>query len=237
VSPGHPTASAVAAARFRLVGIKKGSAILQLRAPSTDMWPAAADFALLELSKRAHSQKTYIERGIVDALEEARLSLGASGSFRVRSHGMKTLVVNERSVERLRARSIDQAQIASSSQVISGWLHMADLQPNEFVIRAPTGIEWRCAFGAELKPRVLALLDRVVVASGRGSQVGRTGRLQIEIIEEARPVFQQTLEGGSDRILPAEASVMTRLRQHGPIGPEITRKDVDELLEAIEESE
>lgn len=237
VKPGHPTTAATAAAKFRLVGIKKGSAILQLRAASDDLWPSAADMALVELSRRAHAPKAPLERGIVDALEEARLSLGGKGGFRVKSHGMKTLVVNERSVGRLRLRAVERAGVDLSTHVISGWLHMADLQPNEFVIRAPTGIEWRCTFEQAMKQRVLNLLDHVVVARGTGSYAGRVGRLDIESIEEAAPVLQQTLEGNFDRLMPPDVPTTTRLRQQAQLGPEITRKDVDDLLAAIEELE
>lgn len=235
VQPGHPTAAATSAANFRLVGIKKGSAILQLKAMSDDIWPGAADMAVVELARRVHSSKTPLDAGIVNALDEARSSLGTTGAFRVRSHGMKTMVVTPRVVERLRARAVAQTPSAQMHRVVTGWLHMADVQPNEFVIRTPTGVEWRCAFPPTMKQAVLSLLDRVVVAAGQGARTGRLGRLEIESIREAPAVYQETLQGDSERLLPPDTPTVARIKQLRNAGPQITPEDVDELVKAIEE--
>lgn len=237
VLPGHPTTAATEAASFRLVGIKKGSTILQLKATSSDLWPGAADMAVVELGRRVHNPKASVDTGIVAALEEARSSLGPAGRFRVKSHGMKTMVIDHRTVERLRARAVAQARTESVARVISGWLHMADLQPSEFIIRAPSGVEWRCTFSPSMKASVLALLDHVVVAAGHGTQSGRMGQLEIDTITEAPSVYQQTLDGGSERLAPPDLPTTTRLRLQHRAGPEITREDVDQLLRSIEARE
>lgn len=236
VAPGHPTASASAAARFRLVGIKKGSMILQLKTVSGDWLPGAADMAVVELARRVHNPRAAVDEGIVEALDEARQSLGATGSFRVRSHGMKTMVVDDRTVTRLRSRAVGRRTAESSIHTVSGWLHMADLQPSEFVIRTPTAIEWRCTFSPELKQVVLDLLDRIVVATGRGSLIGRYGRLDIESISAAPPVYQKTLEGSEEHLNAFTIPTSVRLQKQRGLGPEITRKDVDDLLASIEEA-
>lgn len=236
VVPGHPTAAASAAARFRLVGIRKGSTVLQLKTTSADWLPSAADLAIAELARQVRSPKASLERGIVDALDEARLSLGARGGFRVKSHGMKTMIINERAVTRLRTRESEQTSAEARNHVVSGWLHMADVQPNEFVIRTPLGVEWRCTFSPAMKRTVLRLIDQVVVASGTGVQTGRVGKLEIESISAAPTVYQQTLEGDAERVSGVEIPTSVRLRRSRGDGLEMTRKDVDDLLASIEEA-
>lgn len=220
---------------IRLVGFGKGSATLLVKPGTEDVWGSPAAAALEELGRRIEEPKSDWDEGTTDALEQARRSLGKTGRFTVQGEGVR-VSVDETVMSRLRERASRSGNGMTRHTVI-GWLHMADLQPNEVIVKTALGVEWRCRFASEMKPRILDLLDHVVIAEGPGTLRDRTGELTIEEIRPSLPeAYQLTIGGAVEAVIDERLRTMPHRRDIRPSeGPRITERDVKDLMNAIEE--
>jgi hypothetical protein len=206
---GHPTAHAERITAFRLVGFRPGSGIATLEPilehDEEEDSLAPGMLTLAEMNLRAFvsaiRENTLDEPTVLDEIEEARRALGEDGRFRIQIGGgtahMPVLAdIDAATVERL-ARGHERR--APRMQLISGRLHLIDLEPGKVGIRSPTGIDWTCQYPAELEPHVMSLLGTNVWARGMGSATGRRGTLEIH---EIQPVldYEQTSFFAVDRL-------------------------------------
>ncbi len=233
---GRPAESMRQALDIRLVGFGKGSATLLVKPGAEDTWGSPAASALEELGRRVAEPGPEWDDGTREALEDARRSLGKGGRFLV--HGERIdMTVDEAVTSRLQQPTLAEAT-APRKQTVVGWLHMADLQPNEVTIKTALGLEWRCRFAPSLKERVLELLDEVVIAEGVGATKDRTGELTIEEIRPSLPdAYQLTIGGEDETVIDERLRALPRRREIPPpsSGPRITEQDVAELMKAIAE--
>lgn len=221
---------------IRLVGFGKGSATLLVKPGSEDTWGSPAAGALEELGRRIEEPESEWDEGTTDALEQARRSLGKGGRFTVQGESVRANV-DEDLITRLRDRAAHEMPEVAERTVV-GWLHMADVQPNEVIVKTALGIEWRCHFTSVMKPRVLELLDQVVVVEGPGAARDRTGELSIERIRPSLPdAYQLTIGGDIEAVIDERLRAMPRHREirRAVEGTRITERDVQDLMSAIEE--
>jgi hypothetical protein len=145
--------------------------------------------------------------------------------------------VDEGVTSRLRERALAETK-AETRQIVVGWLHMADLQPNEAVIKTALGTEWTCRFGPEMKSRVLELLDQVVVAEGAGTLRDRTGELTIELVRRSLPeAYQMTIDREFEAIVKERVRRTPARRSQTPAAgtAHVNEDDIDRLMAAIKE--
>lgn len=222
---------------IRLVGFGKGSATLLVRPGTEDAWGSPAASALEEFGRRVEEPESEWDEGTTEALEQARRSLGKGGRFTVRGEGVR-VSVDENVTARLSGRARRVATAVTRHTVV-GWLHMADLQPNEVTVKTALGVEWRCHFAPEMKSRILGLLDQVVVAEGPGSTKDRTGELTIEAIRPSLPeAYQMTIDRDFEAIVEErvrQAPPRERVRARAADGAHISDGDIDDLMAAIRE--
>jgi hypothetical protein len=219
-----------------LVGFGKGSATLLVKPGSEDVWGSPAGSALEELGRRVEEPGPDWDVGASDALEEARRSLGRGGRFTVQGERVH-MRVDEGVTSRLRERALAETK-AETRQIVVGWLHMADLQPNEAVIKTALGTEWTCRFGPEMKSRVLELLDQVVVAEGAGTLRDRTGELTIELVRRSLPeAYQMTIDREFEAIVKERVRRTPARRSQTPAAgtAHVNEDDIDRLMAAIKE--
>lgn len=193
---GHPDARSMAATNFRLVGFRKGSAILELEEP-----PLADEKALQIPTDGTATQNLKnlldgIEAGtldaaVVDDLEEARRAIGDDGWFDVKvPKRRKRGVVDATTITRLRKTS--QVKRSPSETTVFGRLHLIETETPRVEIRATDGYNWACTYPETLEPTILGLIKRQVRATGLGVRE-RANRGTLEIAEiEPLPEFEQT---------------------------------------------
>lgn len=221
---------------IRLVGFGKGSATLLVKPGAEDTWGSPAASALEELGRSVEEPKSEWDEGTTDALEQARRSLGKGSRFTVHGEGVRANV-DEKLIARLRDRATHAVPEVGERTVV-GWLHMADVQPNEVIVRTALGIEWRCRFAPEMKPRILELLDEVVAVEGPGAARDRTGEVSIERIRPSLPeAYQLTIGGDLEAVIDGRLRELPRRKEIRPAveGPPITERDVQDLMGALEE--
>lgn len=221
---------------LRLVGFGKGSATLLVRPGAEDTWGSPGASAMEELGRRVADPESQWDEGTTEALEQARRSLGKGGRFTVQGEGMRANV-DEKVIARLRSRAA-QVMPEVGERTVIGWLHMADVQPNEVVVKTAHGVEWRCHFPPEMKPRIIELLDQVVVVEGPGRAKDRTGELTIERIRSSVPeAYQMTIGGDFEAVIDERLRATPRRREirRPSAGLRITERDVEDLMKAIKE--
>lgn len=194
VKGGHPERRAEAVTAFRLVGFRRGSAVLELEPVS----PAGGDDGTLFEGQAnlpldnvtalttALAGGRRLDAGVADALESARRALGGSAgtieiSLPERLAAAPLRLDRERIAE---AREEDRSPNAPST--ISGRLHAIDLEPDKIAVRSPQGVDWTCSYPEALESQVKTLIDEIVVADGQGEmKTPRTGSMKIEAIRRA----------------------------------------------------
>lgn len=195
VKGGHPDRRAEAVTAFRLVGFRKGSAVLELEPVSRA--GAGDDDTLFEGEENlpldnvtaltvALAGGRQLDAGVADALENARRALGASaGAIEISLPQRLAAAPLRLDRERIaKAREEDRSPNAPST--ISGRLHAIDLEPDKIAVRSPQGIDWTCSYPEALEPQVKTLIDEIVVADGQGEmKTPRTGSMKIEAIRRA----------------------------------------------------
>ena len=224
-SRGRPAKGVARASGLRLVALRKGSTTLVLRPASRDAFGALAKDTLDKLQRVVDSTEEPVTLGVVTALEEARRGLGSDGKFAVR-HGpnRSQLVFDGDKLQRLRERA-QHARLAESIQevVVSGWLHMVDVKPDEVVIETPEGVEWRSTYPPSLEPAVRSLIGEVVVVTGKGVRTGSgSGRLEMETVDSAPQLnFDETyLESG----LRSDSTISALMDSQGVRAPQSAQR-------------
>jgi hypothetical protein len=126
-----------------------------------------------------------LEPAILEPLEEARRSLGEDGRIEFRTPWSEPVVLDEQKAAIL-AGALPAIPPSDLEWVeISGWLHGADLAPDEIRIRDVRGEDWVCHYPDELEVSVRSLLGSVVIASGLASSEGRRRRIELETLAPA----------------------------------------------------
>jgi hypothetical protein len=197
---GHPDARSLAATSFRLVGYKRGSAILDLEeaAPRDDdkalPFPTEgiATQNLTNLLDSIDSARP-LDPAVIDDLDEAVRALGEDGSFRVKLPARKKKGrVDTRTIAKLRKAT--RAQPVSSHRTVYGRLHLIEVEGSSprIEIRATDGYNWSGSYPRELEPMVVRLVGKQVRASGYGTKErANRGSLELEAIEPL-PQYEQT---------------------------------------------
>lgn len=220
---GQPSKDIREATGLRLVGIRQGSTVLVWESAEVDLFGGRADETIEDFINLIASEAG-VEPAIADPLEEAWRSLGDRGRITL-SLGRSKVIVDEQRIARLRREppTVDERR----ELVVSGWLHAADLDPDEIRIRDATNIEWTCRYSADLEPSVRAALGEVVRAWGTGRQTGRRGDLDVDGLEViSTPVGVRATTTGLSR----EEALRAATGAQGITGPqplEVLRTDAD----------
>jgi hypothetical protein len=194
-SGGRPAARDAAAAAFRLVEFRTGSAIATLEpvlpgdltaADSTlDPGEALSITTLQSLLIAIHADER-LPAPVVEALGSARRAIGDDGRFGVEISGRRQsprVVIDQERMKRLQ-RPESGSQDAPIT--VTGRLHMIEVdQPGRRVgIRAQDGVDWTCSYPDEMHVIVTTLIERLVRVEGVGRRVTTaTGRLAITRLE------------------------------------------------------
>jgi hypothetical protein len=197
---GRPGPVSDLATAFRLVEFRIGSGIATLEpvdmpdADQLDMAhpeaPAIRNLRSLMESVEAGS----VNRAVVEALEDARKSVGDDGSFGIkldkRKNGKTT--IDSETIERLGSAS-KETPPALTEMTVSGLLHLIEVEEPECVaIRDRSGIDWLCTFEPELEAKVLRLVKSIVWATGTGGlTTPRSGKMHLREIREV-PRYEQS---------------------------------------------
>jgi hypothetical protein len=245
---GHPTAREDLAAAFRIVSLKRGSAILELEpiapTPGTEDQEMVTGAELLPLETlRALMDSLQrdepIDASVADAVASARRTLGPDGKIEIEIKHPKAaqpptrLVIDAQAVEKLEHRV---RHYEPRAMRVTGRLHMIDLEPDRIQIRAADGVDWVCRYPDSLEAKVKSLVGVRVWARGIGQLQGASrGTLTIETVEpvaefEATPLF--TFE----RVPLSE--LMERQGVTGPQGvvrltPDLSDEELDALVDLI----
>jgi hypothetical protein len=203
---GHLTTREEQLVAFRLVGLRPGSAIVEMEpiAPEDEAEQQALPSELLALAnlrglvEAVESASAEVEPDVTESLGAARRALGTDGAIAVvfgssnRKRQPKRVVIDERRVEDLAARRPRRRRTANR---ITGWLHMVDFEdPPKVGVRTSAGVEWICRYDDELEPVVLGLLKRNVWAKGHGVLTSsRRGEFTIEEIDAVDEYVQSEL--------------------------------------------
>lgn len=203
---GRPTTREEQIAAFRLVGLRPGSAIVEMEpiAPEDAGEQQALPSELLALANlrallaAVQDPEAAVEPDVTESLSAARRALGHDGRIAVvvESPGGREppqrVVIDARLVDDLDARRPRRRRTADR---ITGWLHMVDVEePPKVGIRTSAGLEWVCRYDDDLEPLVLGLLKRNVWARGHGVLTSpRRGEFKIEEIEAIDEYLQTEL--------------------------------------------
>lgn len=135
--PGPPDKETRFEAGLRLVDVEDGSAVLVFETEEARLFEGG-DQAVKELLDSIEGPAP-IHGSIVEALEDARKSLGQDGRMEIRTPWRPPVAIDE---TLLRQLPVTFEEVSVSRMVISGWLHAADLAPDQLVIRDAEGVEW-----------------------------------------------------------------------------------------------
>lgn len=195
---GHPDARAIAASSFRLVGYKRGSAILEVEevAPEADgkALQIPTDGTATQNLKNLLDQMDAgtLDPAVVEDLDEARRAIGDDGRFGVKVPARrKRGVVDATTITRLREAPV--LKPSPSEMTVFGRLHLIETEGNPRVeIRGTDGYNWSCSYPEQLEPQVLRLIKKQVQAKGHGvRERANRGSLHIDEIEPL-PEYEQT---------------------------------------------
>lgn len=202
VKGGHPERRAEAVSAFRVVELKRGSAVLTLKPAGAShdeeghLFEEGDDPSLGNIGAMAAALAAGqpVDPAVADALEDARRALGReSGVIEItlppRFSGSSVTLDRERI-----ALSRAPQSAPSDTATISGWLHAVDFAPDKIGVRTPQGVEWTCTYPEDLEAQVKAVMDEVVVISGEGQlKSPRRGSLEIRDIRRASDYDQHAL--------------------------------------------
>lgn len=194
VKGGHPERRAEAVTAFRLVGFRKGSAVLELEpiapagAGDDTLFEEHANLPLDNVTAMtmALASGQRLDAAVADALESARRALGGDAGA-IEINLPKRLAAAPVRLDRERiAEAREEHPSPDAPSTVSGRLHAIDLEPDRIAVRSPRGIDWTCSYPEALEPQVMALIDQIVVVDGRGEmKTPRTGSMEIETIRRA----------------------------------------------------
>jgi hypothetical protein len=173
--------------------------VLVWRSAEEDLFGGMADETVRSLVDRLQGEA--LESAILEPLEEARRSLGDDGRIEFRTPWVEPVVLDAEGVARLSGTSLLVSTIDLEWVEVSGWLHGADLAPDEIRIRDVRGADWICHYPDELEGLVRGLLGRVVIASGLASSEGRRRRIEIETLSPAEGGDVSEMPAGTEELL------------------------------------
>jgi hypothetical protein len=187
----------MAATSFRLVGFRRGSAILELEEPAPvdekSLQIPTGGSATQNLKNLLDSLEAgTLDPAVVDDLETARRAIGDDGRFEVKvPTRRKRGVVDAPTITKL--REANRVKPSPSDTTVFGRLHLIEIEGNPRVeVRGTDGYNWTCSYQPELEPQILRLIKKQVRAEGQGvRERANRGTLHIEAID-ALPEYEQT---------------------------------------------
>jgi len=224
VQPGQPGADVKEATSLRLVGLRAGSAVLELEPldPRIDADPVLD--ALRELVDGVEGRLP-LEPPVVGFLRDAVRSLGERGSVGFRVPGRAQVEVDE---ARLNALPVGTSAPSPPDvpAVVDGWLHAVDIDPDEVRVRDTSGRDWSCHYPVEMEDHVRGLIGRVVRVEGIVRVNGSRGRIEVSQIDGLEPPVGTSI-GASRRQGDVIAEAMSRSNVAGPQSLAALTSEVD----------
>jgi hypothetical protein len=200
--PGRLERRALAVTAFSLVRFEPGSGIATIEAerlaePEDEELPLDEIPVALE-NLRALADDidlaTELPRDVTSALQAACRAVGQDGSIRIdfpQSIRAEPTRIDLSGLARFDGLA---APVEDRMQSVSGRLHLLDLEPDRLAIRTASGIDWTCAYPAELEAKITRLIDNIVWAEGAGHITGaQRGSMTIERIEPVEQGAQSPL--------------------------------------------
>ncbi|MHB1538355.1 MAG: hypothetical protein ACYCUM_06960 [Solirubrobacteraceae bacterium] len=200
--PGRLERRAQAVTAFSLVRFEPGSGIAtieveRLAEPEDEELPLdEVPVALENLRALADDldRATELPRDVTSALQAACRAVGQDGSIRIdfpQSIRAEPARIDLPSLARFDGLS---APVEERTQSVSGRLHILDIEPDRLAIRTASGIDWTCAYPAELESKITQLIDSSVWAEGAGHMTGsQRGSMTIARIEPVEQGAQSPL--------------------------------------------
>lgn len=187
---GHPESRAEAVTAFRLVRFAPGSGIATIEPSPVDLNEDSlfeeTPAALENLCAMADALETDVpmSKAVSESLVNACKTLGPHGSltieFSPRTRRKSTRIDVDDAMGRLKTI----VNVAESVGMISGRLHLIDLEPDKVAIRDASGIDWSCTYPENVEELIRGLVGHLVVAHGEGALLSpQRGRMEIERIE------------------------------------------------------
>lgn len=181
VQPGQPGAEVREASSLRLVGMRSGSALLELEPVDTRLVADPVIDALQALADGLHGHQR-LEPSVVDFLRDAVESLGDRSSVRMSVPDRLPVEFDEAHLGSLRAtRAVEPPE---SHGTIDGWLHAVDIDPDEVRIRDASGRDWSCHYPEDLERRVRELIGQVVRATGTIRRTSTKFRVEVTELQQ-----------------------------------------------------
>ncbi len=233
VQAGQPGAEVREASSLRLIGLRAGSAVLELEPIDARLLADPVVDALQSLVDGLAGQGAF-EPPVVGYLREAVQSLGEQGSVGLRVPERSPVDFDEAALDRL-ATTPTPAAGALAPGTVDGWLHAIDIDPDEVRIRDTAGRDWSCHYPEQLESQVRELIGRVVRASGMVRTSASRSRIELAAIEGVEPASASQRRSKDEILAQAmrDASVVAPQPLAGLAG-DIVPTDDDEL--AFEEA-
>lgn len=187
VQAGQPGAEVREASSLRLVGLRAGSAVLELEPIDARLLADPVVDALQALADGLAGQRVF-ESPVVGYLRDAVQSLGYRGSVGLRVPERSPVDFDEATLDRL-ATTPPPAADAPEPGIVDGWLHAVDIDPDEVRIRDIAGRDWACHYPEHLESQVRELIGRVVRASGTVRASASRSRIELSAIEGVEPAL------------------------------------------------
>jgi len=213
VQPGQPGAEVKEATSLRLVGLRAGSAVLELEPLDPRIVADPVVEALRDLVDGVEGRLP-LEAPVVGFLRDAVRSLGDRGSVGFRVPGRAHAEVDE---ARLDALPVATAATIppDAPAVVDGWLHAVDIDPDEVRVRDTSGRDWACHYPVDLEGHVRGLIGRVVRVEGIVRFAGARGRIEVTQIDALEPPAGASI-GGARTPDDVVIEAMSRSNVTGP---------------------
>ncbi len=186
VKPGQPGADVREASSLRLIGLRTGSAVLELEPVDARLLADPVVDALQVLADGIAGGRAF-EPSVVAYLRDAVQSLGERSSVGLRVPDRSAVDFDEATLDRLPTIAAP-APDTPAPGTVDGWLHAVDIDPDEVRIRDAAGRDWSCHYPEQLESQVRELIGKVVRASGTVQITGSRSRIELSAIEGVEPV-------------------------------------------------
>lgn len=185
VQAGQPGAEVREASSLRLIGLRAGSAVLELEPIDARILADPVVDALQALADGLAGQGDF-EPPVVGYLRDAVQSLGERGSVGLRVPDRSPVDFDEAALDRLTTAPPPTTD-GPAPGTVDGWLHAVDIDPDEVRIRDTAGRDWTCHYPDQLESQVRELIGRVVRASGMVRTSASRPRIELSAIESVEP--------------------------------------------------
>lgn len=220
---GHPEREAEAVTALRLLRFEHGSAVATIEAEEPidgaerlPLGDRPAALVNLEALVDDVNRSAPLPRPVSEALARACRALGVNGSVAIELSsrtGQPPTVIDLARLESV--NGAPSAEPFEEARMVTGRLHLIDVEPDKLAIRSAAGIDWVCTYAEALEEHVKGLVGALVWAQGAGRLLSPLrGRMTIERIEavdqgEQSPLFT---------LAPVEESEL--LARHGISRPQ-----------------